>query len=111
MYELQPNKDAALQALIDEFKAEPDEATRLWRALHFVQDDIRYTGIEIGVGRISADTTGEVLARRFGDCKDKVLLLVTILRALGVEAYPALVNHARGLALPSERRGRPRSIT
>ena len=32
------------------------------------------------------------LARRFGDCKDKALLTVTLLRALGVQADPVLVN-------------------
>jgi len=100
MYAIPPKKDAALQALIAELEAEPDESARLLRALRFVQDDIRYTGIEIGAGAYRPTPPGEVLARRFGDCKDKVLLLVTLLRALGVEAYPALVNSylGRGVA-------------
>jgi hypothetical protein len=33
-----------------------------------------------------------VLTRRFGDCKDKTLLLLTLLRELGIQARPALVN-------------------
>lgn len=33
-----------------------------------------------------------VFSRRFGDCKDKSLLLVTVLNALNIEAWPALVN-------------------
>lgn len=100
MYEVRPKKDASLQALIAGLRAEPDEATRLRRALRFVQDDIRYTGIEIGVGAYRPTQPAAVLARRFGDCKDKVLLLVTILRELGVEAYPALVSSrlGRGIA-------------
>jgi hypothetical protein len=36
-----------------------------------------------------------VFARRFGDCKDKSFLLVTILRALKIEAFPVLVNDRR----------------
>jgi hypothetical protein len=40
-----------------------------------------------------------VLARRFGDCKDKVLLFVTLLRGLGIEAHPALVSSAAGKGL------------
>jgi transglutaminase-like putative cysteine protease len=96
MYELKPAKDAALKALIAEFQAEPDEAKRLLRALRFVQDDIRYTGIEIGAGAYRPTQPREVLARRFGDCKDKVLLFVTIMRAVGVEAYPALVSTRLG---------------
>jgi len=96
MYELRPKQDAALQAFIAELEAEPDEAKRLLRALRFVQDDIRYTGLEIGVGAYRPTQPSEVLARRFGDCKDKVLLLVTLLRALGVDAYPALVSSRLG---------------
>jgi len=33
-----------------------------------------------------------VMAQRYGDCKDKALFLAALLRELGVEAYPALVN-------------------
>ena len=36
-----------------------------------------------------------VYARRWGDCKEKALLMVTMLRALGIEASPALVNTER----------------
>jgi hypothetical protein len=42
-----------------------------------------------------------VFARRFGDCKDKTLLYVMILRALGIEAYPELVNTRRRRAIES----------
>src|SRR6185312_13347534 len=34
--------------------------------------------------------------RRYGDCKDKALLLVTMLRALGIAARPALVSTTYG---------------
>jgi hypothetical protein len=96
LYEAPSKTDATLQALIADLRTEPHEATRLRRALRFVQDDIRYTGIEIGAGAFRPTQPEAVLARRFGDCKDKVLLLVTLLRALGVEAYPALVNSRMG---------------
>ncbi len=33
-----------------------------------------------------------VFERRFGDCKDKAFLLVTVFRALGIPAFPVLVN-------------------
>lgn len=34
----------------------------------------------------------QVLEQRFGDCKDKAVLLVSLLRALGIQAEPALVS-------------------
>jgi transglutaminase-like putative cysteine protease len=67
-------------------------AERLVAALRFVQDEVRYLGVEIGVGSHAPSAPDLVLQRRFGDCKDKALLLVTLLRALGIDAHPALVN-------------------
>lgn len=64
-------------------------------AINYVQDDIRYMGMENGIGSIKPFSPDQVIKQRFGDCKDKSLLLSTILRELGVqEAYPALVNTA-----------------
>jgi len=60
--------------------------------LQFVQDEVRYFGIEIGANAHQPTSPAVVFSRRFGDCKDKALLFVTILRTLGIEAYPVLVN-------------------
>jgi transglutaminase-like putative cysteine protease len=89
-------ESAGLRTLIADLKSAPDRAAGIVRALRFVQDDIRYTGLEIGAGAYRPTSPATVLTRRYGDCKDKVLLLVTLLRALGVEAYPALVNSSEG---------------
>ncbi len=72
---------------------------RTLRSLRFVQQQIRYTGIAIGPGSHQPANPGVVLERRFGDCKDKSLLLVHLLRALDVEADTALVNNYRGRSL------------
>ncbi len=60
--------------------------------LRFIQDDVRYFGVEIGANAEKPTDPSTVFSRRFGDCKDKSLLFVTILRALGIEAFPVLVN-------------------
>lgn len=65
---------------------------RLLAALRFVQGEIRYFGTEIGVGTHRPEAPDRVLERRFGDCKDKVSLLVALLRRLGIEARPVLVS-------------------
>ena len=57
-----------------------------------MQDEVRYFGIEMGSSTVKPGDPSTVFSRRFGDCKDKSLLFVTILRALGIEAYPVLVN-------------------
>jgi transglutaminase-like putative cysteine protease len=61
-------------------------------AIRFVQDDIRYLGIEMGRGSHEPRQPAVVMSQRYGDCKDKALFLAALLRELGVEAYPALVN-------------------
>lgn len=61
-------------------------------SLNFVQDDIRYLGLESGIGAYEPFSSSKVFEQRFGDCKDKSLLLVTMLNEMGIEAYPMLVN-------------------
>jgi transglutaminase-like putative cysteine protease len=69
------------------------------RALQFVQDQVRYVSISIGPGAFRPTNPNTVLSRRFGDCKDKSLLLVTILRQLSIDADPVLVNSRIGRVL------------
>lgn len=65
---------------------------RLLASLRFVQDDVRYMGIEMGEKSHKPFPPEKVLAQRFGDCKDKAYLLCTILRGLNIEAFPVLIN-------------------
>ena len=61
-------------------------------ALRFVQDEIRYLGIEIGQNSHLPRTASQTLQNRYGDCKDKTVLLLTILKELGIQGHPVLVN-------------------
>jgi hypothetical protein len=84
---------AAVAALADSIRSRHNtQSAQITAAIRFVQDDIRYLGIEMGRNSHEPHQPSETLARRWGDCKDKALLLCALLRALGVEAYPALVN-------------------
>jgi transglutaminase-like putative cysteine protease len=65
---------------------------QLTAAIRFVQDDIRYLGIEMGRNSHEPHQPAVTLAQRYGDCKDKAFVLSLLLRELGVEAQPAMVN-------------------
>ncbi len=65
---------------------------RLQAALDFVQQEVRYVAIELGTGSLTPRAPQTVWDRRFGDCKDKSYLLVSLLSRLGLEAAPVLVN-------------------
>lgn len=68
-------------------------------ALRFVQDEIRYLGIELGRYSHQPTLPAKVFARRFGDCKDKSMLLTAMLKSMNVDAAPALVNSTAGRSL------------
>ncbi|WP_374674961.1 DUF3857 domain-containing protein [Ideonella sp.] len=80
----------AVAARIAGQHADPDQ--RLIAALRLVQSDIRYLGIEVGAHSHEPHAPDLVLQRRYGDCKDKTLLLVSLLRRLGLKADAALVH-------------------
>lgn len=93
LYETKRPLSPALTKQIEHWRAtESQPEARLIAALRFVQDEVRYTGIEMGPYSHLPNQPSLVFDRRFGDCKDKSLLLVTILNSLGIEARPALVH-------------------
>lgn len=61
-------------------------------AIRFVQDEVRYLGFEAGLNSHKPHPPLKVFDQRFGDCKDKSLLLCSMLNTAGIEAYPVLVN-------------------
>ncbi|MEO6926316.1 MAG: DUF3857 domain-containing protein [Rhodanobacter sp.] len=93
LYQVPDKLDASLQAQVDRIaKAEKTPAGRMLAALRLVQGEVRYLGVEIGQNSHAPNPPSVVFARRFGDCKDKTLLTLTLLKYLGVDAHAALVN-------------------
>jgi hypothetical protein len=76
----------------------PEEQVR--SAIEFVQDEIRYLSFSLGVHSFKPHDPERVLSQRFGDCKDKSFLLVSLLHELGVQSAPVLVNTTYGKSLP-----------
>ncbi len=76
-----------------------DPGDRAIAALRLVQNEVRYVGIEVGAGGYFARPPETVVDQGFGDCKDKALLLVTLLRALGIAADVALADLDQGYGL------------
>ncbi|GEP95211.1 DUF3857 domain-containing protein [Chitinophaga cymbidii] len=73
-------------------QADGSKEKYLLAAIRFVQDDIRYMGIEMGEYSHQPNAPEKVCKQRFGDCKDKSLLLCALLRAVGIEADMAYVH-------------------
>jgi len=62
----------------------------------FVQRDIRYVAIELGIGGWQPHAAPEVFSHKYGDCKDKATLMRTMLREIGVDSYQVAINTERG---------------
>ena len=66
----------------------------------FVQHDIRYVAIELGIGGLQPHPAADVFVHRYGDCKDKATLLSTMLSQIGIESYYVVINSERGSVTP-----------
>jgi tetratricopeptide (TPR) repeat protein len=72
--------------------ASDDPKVRAGAALKLVEDNVRYMALVLSDGGYTPVAADVTWARRFGDCKAKTVLLVGLLRELGIQAEPALVN-------------------
>ena len=70
--------------------------------LDYLDREVRYTGIEFGEAAIMPHDPADTLNKKYGDCKDKATLLVTILRAAGIPAYVALLNAGSRMDVPAD---------
>jgi hypothetical protein len=66
----------------------------------FLQSDVRYVAIEIGIGGYQPHPAQDVFRARYGDCKDKATLLSSMLHEVGVESDYVIVNTYRGTVHP-----------
>lgn len=95
-----------LAAAVDALAAKhATQAARAAEGLRFVQCALRYHSIGVGEGGFRPRPVEAIWSSRYGDCKDASRLLTAVLRRLGVDACPALVNtwsgSSLGDALPS----------
>lgn len=86
----EPNLDEVFDEIFTEnMKAEE----KIDAIINYVQDEIRYMGVESGIGSHQPFPPEQVVKQRFGDCKDKALLAKVLLNKIGItEAYPVLVS-------------------
>jgi hypothetical protein len=67
---------------------------------HFMQHDIRYVAITLGIGGHQPHPAAEVFQHRYGDCKDKATLLSSMLQEIGISSYYVVINHERDAVRP-----------
>ena len=58
---------------------------------NFVAKKIRYVGYEFGIDGYKPSNVNSIFKNRFGDCKDHATLFSSMLKQIGVNAYPVLI--------------------
>ncbi len=77
----------------NEITADCDSDEEKIRAIfEYVQDCYRYVAVEIEGHRIFPNLPAKVLLNQYGDCKDLSGLLISLLRACEIDAYPVLIG-------------------
>ncbi len=91
--------EAALEPLVAHKKSAAEKEAAI---LDYLDREVRYTGIEFGEAAIVPHDPAETLAKKYGDCKDKATLMVTMLRAAGIPAYVALLSVESRMDVPTD---------
>jgi transglutaminase-like putative cysteine protease len=66
-----------------------DQAAALY---HWVAGNIRYVALSFGLGGVVPRDADTIIQTGYGDCKDKVVLLNTLLAAKGIKSAPVIIN-------------------
>ncbi len=70
-----------------------DVEAKIAKIYYFVQREIRYVSIKGSLGTgLTGHPASETFEKRYGDCVDKAVLLGTMLKVIGVDAYPVSIN-------------------
>jgi Domain of Unknown Function with PDB structure (DUF3857)/Transglutaminase-like superfamily len=73
-----------------------DPIEKIHALTDYMQHQIRYVAINIGIGGFQPHPAADVFANQYGDCKDKVTLLSTMLHEIGIDSDYVLVNADHG---------------
>jgi hypothetical protein len=80
--------------------AAPTSIVKMRALADFMQRNIRYVAIELGIGGWQPHPAAQIYDHRYGDCKDKATLMRSMLREAGVESFYVIIYHKRGSVTP-----------
>jgi Domain of Unknown Function with PDB structure (DUF3857)/Transglutaminase-like superfamily len=88
LFQRQGELSQDVREVIEKLRQRPTDEDRVVGALEFVQSEIRYFSVSLGESSHRPTQPDVVVYQRYGDCKDKSLLLMTLLEALGIPSKP-----------------------
>ena len=94
-----PEITAKVQELI---AGAPDFYTKLSRITESIQKDIRYFVVTRGISGLQANRASDIFRNRYGDCKDKTTLVISMLQVAGIRAFYVPVDDRRDVVDPED---------
>jgi hypothetical protein len=92
-----PEITAQTQSLI---AGAPDFYAKLSRITDYIQKNVRYFTVSRGIGGLQANHAADIFRNRYGDCKDKTTLLISMLQVAGIHAFYVPLDNHRGIVDP-----------
>ncbi len=77
-----------VQELIRDKKTEEEKIRAI---CHYCGSEIRYVAVSYGAAGYEPHSATEIFQNKYGDCKDQTILLITMLKEAGINAYPVLI--------------------
>ena len=89
----EPSDVDALRTLARDIVGEAKtEKEKIEEIFNYLQNTYRYVAIDIEDSGWIPNHPEDIIRNKYGDCKDMSVMAVTLLRALNIKAYPALVK-------------------
>lgn len=94
------DEDSEVDKFIESVDLTGTDEDKITNILMHMHKEIRYTGLELGESSIIPHTPNETISRKYGDCKDKAVLLHAILKRIGIKSNIALLKAGYGQDVP-----------
>lgn len=88
-----PKIQAQAEAITSGITGRREKAQAIYE---WVSRHVRYVAIIFGNGALVPHDADAVLSNAYGDCKDHVVLFSALLKAVGIDSVPALINATNG---------------
>lgn len=86
------NADKDIKAKVKELiKGAATEEAKARAIYNYCAQKIRYVAVEYGQAGYEPHAAELVFRNKYGDCKDKAILLITMLKEAGISAWPVLI--------------------
>ncbi|MBN2541314.1 DUF3857 domain-containing protein [bacterium] len=86
--------DDAIRNKLEEVSSSTNTVETVKDIFLFVADKVRNVDMPLGIAGYTPNQASTVLKRGYGDTRDKCVLLISLIKAAGIDAYPAFVNDA-----------------